>query len=95
VDRDWWPHLRGRRVWEHNGEVCLELRWAGHQSVIAGAHPETKGYSWLPDSSPAEREVAIAPDWLLEPLLRRTRPAGSPLARLGHSGSGRLPAGRP
>jgi hypothetical protein len=70
VDPDWWPHLRGRHVWKQNGEVCLELRWAGHQSVIAGAHPETKGYIWLPQSSPAEREVAMAPEWLLEPLLR-------------------------
>lgn len=70
VDPDWWPHLRGRRVWKQNGEVCLELRWAGHQSVIAGAHPETEGYRWMPQSSPAEREVAMAPEWLLEPLLR-------------------------
>ena len=70
VDQDWWPHLRGRREWKHNGTTCLELRWAGHQSVIAGAHPETNGYSWLPDSSPADRELALAPDWLLEPLLR-------------------------
>lgn len=70
VDQDWWPHLRGRREWKHNGSTCLELRWAGHQSVIAGAHPETNGYSWLPDSSPADRELALAPDWLLEPLLR-------------------------
>lgn len=69
VDQDWWPHMRGRHVWKQNGEVCLELRWAGHQSVIAGAHPETKGYSWLPQSSPSERKVAMAPDWLLEPLL--------------------------
>jgi len=44
--------------------------WAGHQSVIAGAHPETKGYKWLPGSSPADRPPALAPEWLLEPLLR-------------------------
>lgn len=72
VDKDWWPALRGRKYW--NGEdssVCLELRWAGHQSVIAGAHPETKGYSWLPLSSPAEIEMAPAPDWLLEPLVHQ------------------------
>jgi hypothetical protein len=71
VDQDWWPHLRGRRFWEHNEEICLELRWAGCQSVIAGAHPETGSYKWLPNSSPAEREAALAPDWLLEPLLRQ------------------------
>ena len=53
VDQDWWPHLKGRRAWtDDNGETCLELRWVGHQSVIAGAHPETKGYSWLPSQQP-------------------------------------------
>lgn len=72
VDKDWWPALRGRRAWKgEDGSTCLELRWAGHQSVIAGAHPETKGYSWLPLSSPAEIEMAPAPDWLLEPLLHQ------------------------
>ena len=54
-----------------DGSVCLELRWAGHQLVIAGTHPETKGYSWLPLSSPAEIEMAPAPDWLLEPLVHQ------------------------
>lgn len=72
VDQDWWPALRGRKYWKgEDGSVCLELRWAGHQSVIAGAHPETKGYSWLPLSSPAEIEMAPAPDWLLEPLVHQ------------------------
>ncbi len=72
VDQDWWPALKGRKAWNgSNGKTCLELRWAGHQSVIAGAHPETKGYRWLPHSSPSEIEVADAPDWLLEPLLHQ------------------------
>ena len=71
VDPDWWPSLRGRKVWKDDkGEICLELRWSGHQAVIAGAHPETKGYSWLDNSSPADIEMATAPDWLLEPLIR-------------------------
>ena len=69
VDKDWWAHLKGRRSWtDENGETCLELRWVGHQSVIAGAHPETYGYRWI--TSPADHEVAPAPDWLLEPLLQ-------------------------
>ncbi|AII44059.1 hypothetical protein KR100_11935 [Synechococcus sp. KORDI-100] len=70
VDQDWWPAMLNGRKWKDNGSVCLELRWAGHQSVIAGAHPETGSYRWLPHSSPAEREMATAPDWLLEPLIR-------------------------
>ena len=71
VDPDWWDSLRGRKSWKDaNGEVCLELRWSGHQAVIAGKHPETKGYRWMTNSSPADLEMAMAPDWLLEPLIR-------------------------
>ena len=71
VDADWWSSLRGRRVWKDaDGQICLELRWTGHQAVIAGKHPETNGYSWLNKSSPADLEMAMAPDWLLEPLIR-------------------------
>lgn len=72
VDQDWWPALCGKKTWNGtNGKTCLELRWAGHQSVIAGAHPQTNGYSWLPNSSPADIEMALAPDWLLEPLVHQ------------------------
>ena len=71
VAREHWPHLRGRRRWlDENGQTILELRWQGHQSVIAGAHPQTDGYSWLPLRSPADVPTADAPDWLLEPLFR-------------------------
>ena len=71
VDRDWWDSLRGRKAWKDaDGDICLELRWAGHQAVIAGKHPETSGYSWMANSSPADLEMAMAPDWLLEPLIR-------------------------
>lgn len=71
VDRDWWDSLRGRKAWKDaDGDICLELRWAGHQAVIAGKHPETNGYSWMANSSPADLEMAMAPDWLLEPLIR-------------------------
>lgn len=81
VDQDWWPHLRGRRSWSgEDGNTCLELRWAGHQSVIAGAHPKTKGYSWLPESSPSECDVATAPEWLLEPLVHQPPTAAEVVA---------------
>ena len=74
VDRDWWPYLRGRKAWkDENGNICIELRWCGCQSVIAGDHPETTGYRWLKNSSPEQRDVALAPDWLLEPLSRDER----------------------
>ncbi|MCP9807400.1 bifunctional DNA primase/polymerase, partial [Cyanobium sp. T1B-Tous] len=76
VPRELWPLLRGRRCWVSGGEVAsrrtvFELRWEGHQSVIAGAHPSTGGYHWITGQSPAERQVADAPEWLLEPLFKQ------------------------
>ena len=69
VPFDAWEHLRGRRFWQaSDGRTVLELRGAGHQSVIAGEHPDSAGYLWL--NSPADHRVADAPDWLLEPLYR-------------------------
>jgi len=76
VPLDYWPHLRNRRVWSRNGTTVLELRWNGHQSIIVGAHPDTAGYHWIPGRSPDDLQVADAPDWLLEPLLKR--PTESP-----------------
>lgn len=70
VPLEYWDDLRGRRSWEHNGVTCLELRWIGHQSVIAGAHPDTNGYHWIDGGNPADIRVATAPDWLLEPLFK-------------------------
>lgn len=69
VPFDAWEHLRGRRFWQAcDGRTVLELRGAGHQSVIAGEHPDSAGYLWV--NSPSEHRVADAPDWLLEPLYR-------------------------
>ena len=71
VPADAWPFLRGRRVWRNDaGRTILELRGGGHQSVICGAHPDTGRYQWISGRSPAEQQVAEAPDWLLEPLLK-------------------------
>ena len=79
VAPDLWPHLRGRRVWHNDaGRIVLELRGSGHQSVIAGAHPDTEGYRWIDGCSPADRQVADAPDWLLWPMLKAaTEPAAA------------------
>jgi hypothetical protein len=70
VPMEYWPLLRGRRRWQINGKTVLELRWSGHQSVIAGAHPDTAGYTWIPNRSPHSTQVADAPEWLLEPLFK-------------------------
>jgi hypothetical protein len=79
VHADLWPHLRGRRVWHNDaGRIVLELRGTGHQSVIAGAHPDTEGYRWIDGRSPADLQVADAPDWLLWPMLKAaTEPAAA------------------
>jgi hypothetical protein len=52
-------------------DTLFELRWDGHQSVIAGVHPGTGAYRWMDGRSPAEQQVADAPDWLLEPLFKQ------------------------
>ena len=71
VDRDYWPLLKRRIIWsDTNGSTCLELRWDRHYQVIAGAHPTTNGYSWV--TSPSKVPLpALAPDWLLEPLIQQ------------------------
>jgi len=81
VDRDWWPYLANRKVWNGvDGKACLELRWNHCQSAIAGAHPETPGYRWLPTSSPSEiSDPATAPDWLLELLVVQEHPDAAPV----------------
>lgn len=48
----------------------LEFRWDGSQSVIAGYHPTTGSYCWLPGQSPQESEVAEVPDWIIEQMLQ-------------------------
>ena len=75
VDQDWWNLLKGKVFWINSQDITiLELRWKGQQSVIAGAHPETTGYSWLAGYSPVEfAKPAIAPDWLLMPLLLKAK----------------------
>jgi hypothetical protein len=79
VPAELWPHLRGRRGWHNDaGRTVLELRGTGHQSVIAGAHPDTEGYRWIDGRSPADLQVADAPDWLLWPMLKAsTEPAAA------------------
>lgn len=77
VPLEFWPCLRGRRCWSRSGqrtsrcETVFELRWDGHQSVIAGVHPASGTYRWMEGRSPAEQQVADAPDWLLEPLFKQ------------------------
>ncbi|PZV24987.1 MAG: hypothetical protein DCF18_01255 [Cyanobium sp.] len=76
VPRESWDLLRGRRRWtgaavKGKARTVFELRWVGHQSVIAGVHPETGHYRWMQGRSPDQVSVADAPEWLLEPLYKQ------------------------
>lgn len=48
----------------------VELRWNGCQSVVAGAHPQTTGYYWVPGHGPGDRDIAEAPVGLIERMLK-------------------------
>jgi len=45
----------------------LEFRWSGAQSIVLGAHPSTKGYSWV--YHPKDLAIAEAPLWMIEQML--------------------------
>ena len=85
VPEQYWPAMRSRRVFktgklDADGKAeQLDLRWAGHFSVVIGAHPETSGYHWLKDRSPVDLPVAEAPTGLIELLLNEPEPEREPL----------------
>ena len=80
VPEQFWDSLLTRRVFKTGATDAaghaeqLDLRWAGHYSVVCGAHPETTGYRWIRDRSPAQIQVAEAPIALVELLLRSEQP---------------------
>jgi len=58
------------------GEL-LELRYNHHQSGLPPSyHPATGAYRWL--HSPAEADVALAPEWLCQQLLQLAQPERRP-----------------
>ncbi|MBM0740411.1 DUF3987 domain-containing protein [Phormidium sp. CLA17] len=57
---------------DDNKPEQLEFRWNGCQSVVAGHHPITGAYYWLPERSPTDCEVLEAPDWMIEQMLEDT-----------------------
>jgi hypothetical protein len=76
VPERYWPRMAG--IWEKRTGIAspddgkaegLELRWDGHYSVVVGAHPQTTGYSWFLDRSPADLPMAEAPLALILPLI--------------------------
>ena len=85
IPPEYWPALRNRRVFytgkldDEGKKEQLDLRWAGHYSVVIGHHPQTTGYRWFRGTSPIERAVADAPLGLIELLLDTPEPEPTPL----------------
>jgi hypothetical protein len=75
VPERYWPQMRNRRVFatgdtDADGKAeNLDFRWAGHQSVVIGAHPITGAYRWLKGRSPADVEIAEAPEAIIRLLI--------------------------
>ena len=98
VPEQYWPGMKGRRVFktgllDADGKAeNLDLRWAGHYSVVIGAHPDTSGYRWLRGRGPGEQEIADAPTGLIELLLKEPEPPQKPLlAMVPHLQNGPVP----
>lgn len=95
VPKKYWSDIRTRRfktgITDTEGKPeQVELRWDGCQSVIAGAHPLTGGYSWLPGRSPSDLAIAEAPADLIARMLRQATQSAAnlPLA-VGNDDSAR------
>jgi len=88
VPQPFWEQIKTTKLRSSVKGEQLELRWAGCQSVVAGAHPITGAYRWLNGRSPAELPIAEAPSTLLQQMNRRP-PEPAPLLRLPESNSRR------
>ena len=84
VPKPFWPTIKTTKLRSSIKGEQLELRWAGCQSVVAGAHPITGAYRWLKGRSPAELPAAEAPSTLLQQMQRK-QPQPAPLIRLPES----------
>mgnify|MGYP001166271770 FL=1 len=63
---DEYMDLLARKEKKLDGCGKFELRYGDNYSMVAGVHPETNGYFWLPGCSPSEIGIADAPLFLLE-----------------------------
>jgi predicted P-loop ATPase len=81
VPEPFWGTIKTTKLRSSVKGEQLELRWAGCQSVVAGAHPITGSYRWLKGRSPADLPIAEAPSLLLQQM-QRQQPASAPLLRL-------------
>jgi len=88
VPEPFWPTIKTTKLRSSIKGEQLELRWAGCQSVVAGAHPITGAYRWLKDRSPADLPAAEAPSTLLQQMQRK-QPDPAPLLRIPETDSTR------
>jgi len=88
VPEPFWPTIKTTKLRSSIKGEQLELRWAGCQSVVAGAHPITGAYRWLKGRSPADLPAAEAPSTLLQQMQRK-QPDPAPLLRIPETDSSR------
>ena len=81
VPEPFWATIKTTKLRSSVKGEQLELRWAGCQSVVAGAHPITGAYRWLKDRAPGDLTIAEAPSLLLQQM-QRQQLAPAPLLRL-------------
>jgi len=88
VPEPFWSTIKTTKLRSSIKGEQLELRWAGCQSVVAGAHPITGAYRWIKGRSPADLPLAEAPSTLLQQM-QRHQPDPAPLLRLPETDSSR------
>jgi predicted P-loop ATPase len=81
VPEPFWDTIKTTKIRSSIKGEQLELRWAGCQSVVAGAHPITGSYRWLKERAPGDLPIAEAPSLLLQQM-QRQKPVPAPLLRL-------------
>ena len=81
VPEPFWATIKTTKLRSSVKGEQLELRWAGCQSVVAGAHPITGAYRWIRGRSPSDLPIAEAPSLLLQQM-QRHQPSPAPLLRL-------------
>ena len=88
VPEPFWATIKTTKLRSSIKGEQLELRWAGCQSVVAGAHPITGSYRWLAGRAPTDLPIATAPSLLLQQMQRK-QPEPGPLLQLPTSDSDR------
>ncbi|MDV2993206.1 MAG: hypothetical protein N4J56_002860 [Chroococcidiopsis sp. SAG 2025] len=92
VPQEYWSSIKSKDFktgvkGDDGKDEQIELRWDGRQSVVAGAHPKTGSYKWLPGKSHREVAVAEAPIYLIDKMKRPVDPP-RPVYTRNYNGNG-------